>query len=758
MSKDLKFSINKPITFIKSRLNLMIFLVSLSSIFFILLRIINLNILLDFSELAVLEYLFNISTGFSTIFIVLFVPSYPIFFIIFKHKNYNFLEKLSLTIIFNFTYYVLIGYLGNSIGIPMTSIFFFLTVIISFLSIISYIIFMEFKSAKYFFLRQTLSLNKRKELLNSCSLKNNLKKVLSINAMLLILFLLLICIFQAIKYSYFYGTDAWLHVFIVKKIKYLNYLPIEEYHGSIGYHLFGAIIHFFSGIDILQIPRFFPFYTFFISALIFYNLLMRIFKNQNLALFGVFILEFFAIGFDHLMYQFWPTTMVVIQCLLIFFILYVRLENLIKLERPTKKQIVSDIIFTYVLIALIYSSSLLTHSLNSIVFLASFLFLYLLYFVKDYRRGIDFVFLCSLLFLWLVFNLFGLGSEFFNSINIFNLSWYIYIIGGIGGIIIVWKLQHDIKFTTGRFKLVIMGKKHKTYKLLEDKVIYPLVLLLIVVVSIVFVLLNVIFLNINMSKMLLTLEAFIIGFFGAWGYLLFHMKPKGKVFILWCLAILFIYGASLVSDIYSGYYLSGRILILISPVLAIGFIAYFYKLMKLKTIGSMKVKLFVISLVIFSFFAYFNDQLVDSDAIEYSMSKQEVSTTRWLSDFTNDKNVIITKFGKNKIFFYYDYPFEDNNESLSCRDIHYFLTSAQDFFKPDTHVINGTNILQELKNNYSTDVYIWLHDFYEVRKEWDVFGRLTSEDLEAYYNLPYLNKISSTKTESGKELPFYWVI
>ena len=155
----------------------------------------------------------------------------------------------------------------------------------------------------------------------------------------MIIFLILICIFNVVRFEYFFGTDPWLHSYISKRIVKMNHLPLKEYYGSVGLPIFGAIIHFFSGVDFILIPKFFIFYTIPLSALIFYNILMRIFKNQNLAFFGVFILEFSSLGFAYMMYQYWPAHLSLIQTLTIFFLLYVRLQKFIKIERPTKKEV-----------------------------------------------------------------------------------------------------------------------------------------------------------------------------------------------------------------------------------------------------------------------------------------------------------------------------------------------------------------------------------------------------------------------------------
>jgi hypothetical protein len=40
----------------------------------------------------------------------------------------------------------------------------------------------------------------------------------------------------------------------------------------------------------------------------------------------------------------------------------------------------------------------------------------------------------------------------------------------------------------------------------------------------------------------------------------------------------------------------------------------------------------------------------------------------------------------------------------------------------------------------------------------ELFGQLTDEEIEMYYNLAYLNRICVSKSEDGKSTPYYWVI
>ena len=113
-----------------------------------------------------------------------------------------------------------------------------------------------------------------------------------------------------------------------------------------------------------------------------------------------------------------------------------------------------------------------------------------------------------------------------------------------------------------------------------------------------------------------------------------------------------------------------------------------------------------------------------------------------------------------RVFYYFDYPFHEKDEMLRGEDIHYFILNVEDYFPPDTHVneMTGENFLQALKKQYGTNVYIILDEVFELMNSWEVFGRLSKDEMDEYYNLDYLNKISSTKSEYGVMVPYYWVI
>jgi hypothetical protein len=747
--------LKKIIIQIKARINLVILLLSISALLIVFFKIFNLNVALGLSEILILESLFQIAVISSMIYIILFLPSYPVFFVILKHKfNYNFPEKLGLTIVFNQVFYILVGYIGSYLGFPITGTFFFFILITSFSLIQILLIYFEFKNGTIAYLKPIDHTEIKKNLLFTC-LKHSYFKIL----LLLTIFIGLVCILYIVKYSFFFGTDGWGHIYIIKMITDMNYLPSKEYFGAVGFQIFGAVIQLFSGTELIYLPRYFILYTFFVSALIFYNLLMRIFRNNNLAVLGVFLLEFFSLGFTHMMVQFWPTSLAIIQCLLMFFLLYTRLQKFINLKRPSVEIIKSNMIFSYLLIFFLSISAILIHTLVSMVMIISFLVVYLLYFLKDWRRGIDFALLCGILGFFLILYYSGVISDFFIYIDFLQFPWYFYLfgitLGGIGMIIAILRLKNSIYFTSGRFSLIVTGKKHSTYKNIENKIMYPLSLLIILSIVAVFFIANSLFFNLNTSKVFIVVEATILCVFGFWGLFLFQKKPRGKPLLLSLLSLVILFLGAVLIDIS----LSGRIAILISPMIAIGFVSYVYKTIKTKSIMTVKVSMFLIGVTILSLFAHFYDELVDTDFNEYNLKNREVYSVQWLSDYTFDKNIIIGEFGWSYIFVYYDYPFNEKNQSLRSYDIHYFISISQEFFHPSNHLNgSGVNLLRQLKRDLSSDVFIILDDTYLSLSGTGGIGRLTESEMEQYYNLNYLNKIMSSKSEYGEKIPYYWVI
>ena len=747
---------------LKYRIHFLLFMVSIFSILFINLNYIIIKNIEWISTSLFLSLLFNFLTAFSSIFTILFLPTYPIFYILLKNKDLNFWEKLGITIVSNLSFYIIIGYIGSYLNLPITFEYFFFTLILAYFSILLIVIFQGYYRGTGFFLKTVKKLEYKQISNENLSLSNFIKRNFSLNSILLSIFIILITILNVVNTSILAGTDAWLHISIVKYITEINYAPMDVYFGSLGLHIFGAVIHFFSGLDLILLPKYFGFYTIPLSSLIVYNLLMRIFKNKNLAIFGVFLL-FSSFGFSwFMMVQFWPTGIALIQGLVIFFILYVRLQGLIKEQIPKKEKIFSNILFSYILLISIFISSFLTHSLLTMILLISYLWLYLIYFVTNYRRGFDLLLILLFFCIFIIFYYFNISTGHLQVFNPFRIiPWYYLLFGASVSIfiivIILLRIRKSMDFSRGLFFLIITGKKKRIYKKVEDRIIFPLIFGLIIILSIVFTLFNLTIFNLSITYVIYFTDMLIISSFAIWGLLIFQYKPRGKPLFLWGLALDLMFLLTFLYDAMVGmttFFL--RVFYLTTIIITIGFVSYLHKLLKTNSFQKRKFKIFLISVIIFSSYISY---LYDSTNIDiFNLREREVNSIQWYSNYTSTKKVIISKFGWHAIFMYYDYPFEEKNKDLTLESINYFLIVDNQFTHPNLHISNGSNILKNLKLEYDTEVILVLPKDYYSPLSWRFFDQLSEEEIEAYYNLEYLNKIFSAKGEDGEETPFYWVI
>ncbi len=745
---DFKIKLYKILFYLKLRIKLFLFIFSLFCLLYVFLNLIGLSI-----------FLFRPITLLSTIFIILFLPTYPIFYTILQKKRFTFLEKLSLTIVIDLIFFIFLGYFGSFLGIPITGGFFFCGIIICYLAILLYIAYFEVKTNKYDFFKVEKIQHANNKRAENFSLSKYLKNLIPLNGFFLIIFIFLICILNVVRVSYFGGTDPWLHILNSRIITEFNFIPFENYHKTMGLNIFEAVITFFSGVDHALIPRYFVFYTFFLSSLIFYNISLRIFKNQHLAIFSVFILEFSSLGFSIMMIQYWPSGLSLIMCLMVFFLLYNRLQNFVQLEPPIKRIILKNIISTYILITLIFVGAILTHVITAAIFLFSFLWLYLIYFLKDQSRGIDFIFLLGLLLVFLLFIAMGIGSDHFRFFIPQNIPWYflpsIGIAGIVSGAFILWKILKTIDFTKGKFKSTIKGKK---YNKLEKKVVIPFIYIISTLLMISILILNIIWFDFKVINILNTSEIVLFSALSFWGLIIFQKKPKGKILLIWGSALVILLLLGLIFNIFAiNVLVWERILYLLPPIIVIGFISYIYKLIKSGSIKNIRLKLFILGIITFSLFTtYFNE----SSSFEiFTMKKREVSTLQWYSNNTSNNNIVLAEFGWNYVINYYDYPFDNITKALLYNKSISIIARVEDLFPPDNHINeSGVNKLREIKKKYDSEMYIIFEDDYIIDKGFELFGRLTPEQSEEYYNLVYLNKICSSKTEDNREIPLFWVI
>ncbi len=748
---------------IKIRFNKILFFLSLRfNLFFIILSFLTfLSVFLQIN--GILGGLFNGLNLISVIFILLFLPSYPIYFFIFKFENLNLIERLCLTIVTNLSIYILQGFIGHSLKIPLTPLFFLsLTFYLFIILIGSTIIIQIKKNTISSFIKSKTDIDKER-FYTDFSILKFIKDILSINGILLIIFILMFISSDLLRSGYFVGLDPWLHISIIRSITETYQLPAGEYYGAMGLHIFSVVFHYFSGISAINIPRVSLFYTFPVSSLIVYCLLKRVFKYKNFAIFGVYLLTFSSLGFSHLMYQYWPSGLTYIQELMIFLLLFIRLQAFIKESPPNREDIFVDIFKTYIPVILIFISALITHSLITIIILISFVWVYLIYFCINVRRGFDFFLLLGLMCIFLLFYSLNISTghfRVFGRLSSFPIQYI--VLGLIAGasVIVLYILytRKDTKFITGRYNLVIFGKWKKFYKVLEDWFFLPVIITLVILFTITFFITNSIWFNLDLLLIFVCIEMTLYILIAIWGFGPFKYKARGKMLRFWGMALFYLVIAGIIFDAFTNtLHFYTRIYYMSSVVIVIGFISYFQKLMKLGGRNERKSIVLMTLIVSFSLFASFTNISVSMGI--YSLKNREVSTIQWYSNYTTEINTIIGENGWEHVFVYYNYPFGNQSYDLSFKEIHNFIYANDDLMHPINHILsNGTNILTEMKKDTEMDIYLLLSDYYLISSGLSLYGELTTEEIEQYYNLNYLNRIFSAKSENGEDMPIYWVI
>lgn len=746
---------------IKNKRFSILFFVSLLSFTLILLKMINSEAVLRMEENGVLFLLYQMLLYISAIYTILFLPSYPFIFIVFHKKNFTIIEKLCISIVTNISFYILGGFIGYYLGFLIDGFFFIILVFLPYIACMSYLL---IKRKTYFRKNNNsqsplTTLNRINHKQKSSFLSSLIRLFFS-NKGLLIIFITLICVAALIRAEIFLGTDPWYHISVITMISRYKILPINEYFGSMGLHIIGAVLHFFTGLDIILIPKFFVFYTFPISSLLSYIILKRIFKNQNLAIFGVFMLNFSALGFSYLMTQFSPSSISLIQGLMIFFLLYVRFQNFIKKERPNKKDIYSSILSNYCLITLLFLSLFLTHSLIAAILLVSYFWIYLIYMLRDFRRGFDIILLSLIAALFFIFYSFNFSSGHFNIFNqILILPWYIFL-GSILAlpiiIIIILYYRKSLHFTKGDFKLILLGKKFGFYKKFENKIFLPLIFALIIFSTTFFMIWNYFWFKLDVINIYVGIQIIVITIFAIWGLLIFQNKPRGKPLWLWGYGFALILIAGFIFDTFTkNFIFFSRISYLASPVIVIGFVAYLYRLIRERSIHKMRYKTFLMFVIVFSLFTTLFEQEINYK--NFSVQKRDASLFNWYSVYTTKKNIIIIEYGWDYAFAYYNYPFEGNSPDDFWTTHQIFILINSTLIFPSNHFDeNNENILYELRKFYNnTEVYLILSKNYLSNTEIAFFGELSYEDIESYYSLNYFSKIFSSKSSDNQETSIF---
>jgi len=758
---NFKIRLIKSIFHLRLHIHFYLFIVSLISIILLFLKVINLDVLLNLDTNTPFNVFLRFLWLLSSIFNILYLPSYPFFFVIYKSVRFNTLEKFCLTVVFNLCFYIVVGYFGYSLGFILNAIYFFTSLLIFYFSLIIIILILKLKRKEKIRFKSITYSNDFWIKYDKFSFYDYIKKKISPNGILLSSFMILLLIGFFLNVDIFAGTDPWYHIIIIKIITTANALPLDTYFGAMGFHIIGAVFHYFSAIDIFLIPNSFIFLTLPLTSLIFYNIMMRVFSKKSLAIFGVYILLITALGFKKLTFQFWPSSIVFIQALTIFFLLYIRLRNFVKEEKPNWRAIRSNMAFNYIFISFIFIALYLSHSLIALVFLFSFMWVYLIYLVKSATRGFDFILMVILFGIFLIFYRFGISTGHLGAVMfLFTLPWIYQLFGAIfitviGGVIVLW-LRTQITFKKGRFNLILMGKKFRFYTVIE-KIVIPLVITLTVIFTAGFFITNLLVYKLDLLSVFVGFEIILVVTFAMWGLVVFQNKPKGKPLYLWGMSFIFFFLGGFIFDIMRGNLsFFSRLFYIASPVIAIGFLSYIYKLIKIGKIKSVQIKILLICLVCYSSTISILEFYTSLDF--FSVNSNELTAVNWYVDYSDNKNVLVLEFGWNPMFIYYDYPYDEKNASLPLTT-QFYVTFKDDLIKPENHIDeNGNNVLKELKKNYNTDVFILLANNYLTTVQMGYYGKLTEEQVEMYYSLNYLNRIFSVKSENGDSIPYYWVI
>lgn len=737
-----------------------------SLISFLLISLNLINLFQGIKNLPGINLIYLISVYGASIYTLLFLPSCPALLITSKTDRFGSLEKLTILIVFNLSFYIIFGYIAHFLGLKITGWFFLISTFIAYVLILGMSIVYKYK---YKFDSKINSIKNKKKIVdkNKISLqlkdlKSYIKNNLSLNSLLLIVFILLICLLNIVRVSYFYGTDPWLHISIIKIITEINRIPIKEYYGTVGLHVFCAVFEFFTNIDTMLIPKYFVFYTIPLSALIFYIFLKKIFRNKNLAYFGVFFLEISSLGFDYMMYQFWPSSIVILQMLTIFYLLYSKLSWNLKQTKNSLKDILRKSPFIYGISMFIFISALFSHSLTSIVLLITFLWVFFIYFIRDYRKGFDFLFLLVLGITFLIFFRLGIGTRHFWFLKYLSdlafplLLLSFSLIASITGILI-WQIYKSIDFSDENFYKTLKGEKNKKLKMIEDKYFIPIVIGCLLFFTSLFILGNIFIFTVNISFIFSIMQTIILITLCIWGILIFQKKSIGKSIMIWLIGFFIVLIGVVIFDIFiSGERYFERVLYMMAPPIVIGFLSYVYKLIKIGKIQKVSIKTFFVIFVIFSLLTtFYQGHIAITDV---SLKRKEVPGIQWYCNYNSKRAVIITEFGLTNIFIYYDYPYNESEITRSDKT-HYYIDYREELFRPDNHFNDtGDNILKYYKMKYNSNVYLTIDEQYYLNVDLKPYGYLSEDDLEQYYRSRYINKIYSSISKEGDENPLYWVI
>ncbi|GAG68728.1 unnamed protein product, partial [marine sediment metagenome] len=104
-------------------------------------------------------------------------------------------------------------------------------------------------------------------------------------------------------------------------------------------------------------------------------------------------------------------------------------------------------------------------------------------------------------------------------------------------------------------------------------------------------------------------EIILLSAFAVWGLIVYQKKPRGKPLFIWGIGLSILLGVGFVFNILIlSNMIWQRILYLIPPIIVIGFISYIYKIIKIKKIGTFRMKFIIFIIITFSLLTtYFHE-------------------------------------------------------------------------------------------------------------------------------------------------------
>ena len=667
-----------------------------------------------------------------SLFVIYFIPGYQIFFKIFGSK-YNFMEKLSLTILFSMIFDILVGIVAGYLGILITGLFYLIIIL----------------STYYSLMLLNKILNKSKVIK-----KNNIRSIPGVipkNFLLFIGFLILFALFAISRYPILFGSDPWFHLILTDEIIQTGIIPFDKYRGNNGLHLMGALIHLFSGYPTIQIARYFPIISFLNSGLIGFVVFRKIFKNDQIGILGSLLTIVGPYRYDFAQNQYFPTGLTLSIFLFMMFFYIERIE--------IDKWSIRENVFYFFLMGTSYFAIVFLSDISAIIFLFLFIFVSFLFLIKNRKIFVDFGFFIILLLLYGLYNIFGYESVIFESILVgLELPIYIFLILGIFGILFIFiinKFSVDpmdtfnswLKKDPDSSFLKRVMKKYLKYILITFVLIFPFI------ISILFSL----FFDISygfiymLTYMVIPLMLVIVSFIiSIAGLIIFRKRQKtGPLIYFWAIySFLILLSYSIYDLLFLKYWLWIRLLMYSGIGLICAQMAYLFYIYKDKFVSPRTFKRIYILIL---GCAILNNLFVNVNITQFKQ-KYEVEFAQWYGIHSTNQSSFLTGYRWTFILDYYS-----GTDQMIYHNHSYLL------FPSNQINSNNSNLLwqfrQEVKKN---NLYLLLDDHQIVEGIFgDViginFGKINTTILEEYYNLPYLDRIFTSRNAFNQSVQVYWL-